>query len=282
MQHKFPFTALHFTVPTEEIDVNVHPTKLEVRFTNGEALYQFVYRTVQEALSEKNMIPDILLSEEKRVRTVYAPTPESFEHRRITYSKEAVRDEAERVREEAIKATLASPLFSQVGKDAAQDTAGAGVPETQQEVPVSGNSLREEVVYGGQPTEKPGQISLFDKSEQNKEAFLKQEQEDHHQIIGQLFATYWLDNGSSMRAVERIFKLQKLMDQCPGFCHREFCIPFDRRLARQTGNFFQNNIRCPGRRLRYQIVQHLKEQRLPIHPVKVFRDCTDRVFPPPK
>ena len=184
MQHKFPFTALHFTVPTEEIDVNVHPTKLEVRFTNGEALYQFVYRTVQEALSEKNMIPDILLSEEKRVRTVYAPTPESFEHRRITYSKEAVRDEAERVREEAIKATLASPLFS--------DTAGAGVPETQQEVPVSGNSLREEVVYGGQPTEKPGQISLFDKSEQNKEAFLKQEQEDHHQIIGQLFATYWL------------------------------------------------------------------------------------------
>ncbi len=75
MQHKYPFTALHFMIPTEEIDVNVHPTKLEVRFADGESLYQLVYRTVQNALSGKNMIPDVLLKPEKKVRTVYAPTP---------------------------------------------------------------------------------------------------------------------------------------------------------------------------------------------------------------
>ncbi|MDE7325538.1 MAG: DNA mismatch repair endonuclease MutL [Lachnospiraceae bacterium] len=189
MQHKYPFTALHLTIPAENIDVNVHPTKLEVRFTNGEAVYQLVYQTVQEALSKKNMIPDVLLTEEKKVRTVYQPTPEMFEHGRITYSKGAVRDEAERVREEAIRETLASPLFSPKDSDLKE--------KTQRQQDAQEKLMREEVVYGNpadkEPEgEKPHQISLFQASGHNTEAFLKQKQEDHHHLIGQLFATYWL------------------------------------------------------------------------------------------
>lgn len=37
MQHKYPFTVLHFDLDTETIDVNVHPTKMDIRFTNGAA-----------------------------------------------------------------------------------------------------------------------------------------------------------------------------------------------------------------------------------------------------
>lgn len=253
MQHKYPFTVLHFEIPPENIDVNVHPTKLEVRFTNSEALYRLVYRAVQDALSGKNMIPDAVLSEEKRQKPVYPPTPEPFEQGRITYTREAVRDEAARVREEAIRATLGSGLFTRTAQgkaepavkeneadtprtqaqastadtaqaqtqvfaadtahtqtqasaaDTAQtqafaDSAGRNaekatecfLPEERQSAkaaaaPEADRALRETAQYG-----KPSQLSLFEAAEKNKEAFLEKKQEDHHRIIGQLFATYWL------------------------------------------------------------------------------------------
>ncbi len=36
MQHKFPFALLHFAIEPEFLDVNVHPTKMELRFRDGE------------------------------------------------------------------------------------------------------------------------------------------------------------------------------------------------------------------------------------------------------
>ena len=197
MQHKYPFTALHFMIPTEEIDVNVHPTKLEVRFADGESLYQLVYRTVQNALSGKNMIPDVLLTPEKKVRTVYVPTPEGFEHGLMAQTKESVRDEAARVREEAIRKTLADPLFLAGDKsfpasekemqEKSLKEKKSEVEELQEEKPL----VREKISYGGEDT-KNIQQSLFEVSEQKKVAFLDPKQEENHRIIGQLFATYWL------------------------------------------------------------------------------------------
>ena len=46
MKHKFPFTVLHLTLDTQALDVNVHPAKMEVRFQNGELIYQAVYHAV--------------------------------------------------------------------------------------------------------------------------------------------------------------------------------------------------------------------------------------------
>lgn len=40
MQHKFPFVVLHFQVDTETVDVNVHPTKMELRFQNQQEVYK--------------------------------------------------------------------------------------------------------------------------------------------------------------------------------------------------------------------------------------------------
>lgn len=47
MVHKFPFAILHFTLDTAELDVNVHPTKMEVRFSHGQELYKFIYETLR-------------------------------------------------------------------------------------------------------------------------------------------------------------------------------------------------------------------------------------------
>lgn len=66
MQHKYPFTVLHFTVDGSDLDVNVHPTKMEVRFSNQQEIYDFIYNTVKEALSEKELIPRVEFPSERK------------------------------------------------------------------------------------------------------------------------------------------------------------------------------------------------------------------------
>lgn len=83
MQHKFPFTVLHFTINTEMVDVNVHPTKMDVRFTGGSYLYDFVASSVAAALQQREMIPEALLSEEKEEEAQkVVKVPEPFEQQR--------------------------------------------------------------------------------------------------------------------------------------------------------------------------------------------------------
>ncbi len=84
MQHKYPFTALHFHVPSELIDVNVHPTKMEIRFTNSDEIYQMTYQSLKEALYETNMIPNLTFEQQKKEnREVESAIPEPFETNRL-------------------------------------------------------------------------------------------------------------------------------------------------------------------------------------------------------
>ena len=87
MQHKYPFTMLHFKIEPEFLDVNVHPTKMELRFQNGENVFRMVRDTVAEALRHKELIPKVELVEEERARKPVPekriPIPEPFEQNRI-------------------------------------------------------------------------------------------------------------------------------------------------------------------------------------------------------
>ena len=65
MQHKFPFVVLHFAIQSEEVDVNVHPTKMEVRFTNQMRLYDFIETHVRESLHAAELIPEATLEESR-------------------------------------------------------------------------------------------------------------------------------------------------------------------------------------------------------------------------
>lgn len=65
MQHKFPFALLHFNMDTERIDVNVHPSKMEVRFHDQPGLYAFLEEQVRTALRRREMIPDVTLEDRK-------------------------------------------------------------------------------------------------------------------------------------------------------------------------------------------------------------------------
>ena len=64
MQHKYPFTVLHIAMDGEFLDVNVHPTKMELRFSNQEELYRLIQKTVREGLTRQELIPEVKLTEE--------------------------------------------------------------------------------------------------------------------------------------------------------------------------------------------------------------------------
>ena len=86
MQHKYPFVCLHYEIQGEEIDVNVHPTKMEVRFQNQGAVYNATYDMITEALSKREMIPEVKLEKSTEKKEEKITVPEPFE---TGYKKQA-------------------------------------------------------------------------------------------------------------------------------------------------------------------------------------------------
>ncbi len=66
MQHKYPFVILHLEIKPELLDVNVHPSKMELRFSNQEEIYNLICHGVRETLAGKELIRKVCLEEEKK------------------------------------------------------------------------------------------------------------------------------------------------------------------------------------------------------------------------
>lgn len=123
MIHKFPFTALHFTLDSTRLDVNVHPAKMESKYADGERLFQFVKDSVRQALLQEEMIPDVSLrsaKEEKAIvieqqRQLNANVPEPFEKkaRAIRYQQESARKDVADNRKTAVTTLPESVTVSQ-------------------------------------------------------------------------------------------------------------------------------------------------------------------------
>ncbi len=56
MQHKFPLVVLDIDIDSSKVDVNVHPKKMEVRFSSDELIYMCVYNVIHDALKNENLI----------------------------------------------------------------------------------------------------------------------------------------------------------------------------------------------------------------------------------
>ena len=65
MQHKYPFVVLYLDVDTEHVDVNVHPTKMDVRFNNQQEIYNPLFAAVDHRLHERELIPEVTLDDIK-------------------------------------------------------------------------------------------------------------------------------------------------------------------------------------------------------------------------
>lgn len=91
MQHKFPLCVLHITMDTETVDVNVHPSKMDVRFSDGIAFARMLSEKIATTLRNREMIPDASLEDEKAIQKKELEdrkaswkehTPEVFEKKR--------------------------------------------------------------------------------------------------------------------------------------------------------------------------------------------------------
>lgn len=110
MQHQYPFTVLYFTFPGETLDVNVHPTKMELRFDNNKEIYRQLCDALYGVLSHRELIPDVPIDEKKAedtVKHVYKESiPEPFEKRRIN----EIRSNAAQRVERAYKPAVPTPV----------------------------------------------------------------------------------------------------------------------------------------------------------------------------
>ena len=166
MQHQYPFTVLYFTF-FSELDVNVHPTKMELRFDNNNEIYVELCDTIYAILSHKEMIPEVPVDStpapKKIVHEYKEPIPEPFEKRRIN-----------EVRAAESRSVYGQSVTSAV-KDYSAIEPAAKAPET------SSACEPAQVVTGIQQT-----LGDYDK------VFLTESAKKQFSIIGQLFKTYWL------------------------------------------------------------------------------------------
>lgn len=191
MVHKFPFAVLHFELDTKELDVNVHPTKMEVRISHGQELYQFVCETLKNTLCGRELIPEVkpdikptvkqpIPPSVKPTAASYVPvshpkeepdkktvvpkkTPEPFETRRI---------QAEKQIEKAIEKPSEKPIVQKTG---------ASVPEKKPEISYP------------EPTKKPvSKVKEYAQYELFETGLLTKEARPKHKLVGQVFDTYWI------------------------------------------------------------------------------------------
>ena len=166
MQHQYPFTVLYFTF-FSELDVNVHPTKMELRFDNNNEIYVELCDTIYAILSHKEMIPEVPVdstpAHKKIVHEYKEPIPEPFEKRRINEVRAA---ESRSVYGQSVTSTV---------KNYSATEPAAKAPET------SSACEPAQVVTGTQQT-----LGDYDK------VFLTESSKKQFSIIGQLFKTYWL------------------------------------------------------------------------------------------
>ncbi len=199
MQHQYPFTVLYFTFEGETLDVNVHPTKMELRFGNNQEIYKELCDALYAVLSHRELIPEVPVTEEKKqkIEHVYKdPIPEPFEKRRIN----EIRSAATAAVKEPVtsygnptqpKASM--PVIKQPDVTPASHPGVIAVtPNPKFEQPVNKTAEPEKTVteqpVAQQQMQNPTQVTL----ESISSDFLTRDAKKKHRIIGQLFKTYWL------------------------------------------------------------------------------------------
>ncbi len=204
MQHQYPFTVLYFEIDSSLLDVNVHPTKMELRFSNQQELYREVQSILSAALEHRDIIPEVPVDTPKKnemeVPKIEKVMPEPFEQKRLEEIRKAVRKDSPYEIKYPVSRPMGTGSVSSAAQEKLLDTIKSMPPEdmmeerirkeplpeqskkeTEKELAKEAYVLREEETYGAKPEGSYEQGS-----------FLKEEEMAKQKIIGQLFDTYWL------------------------------------------------------------------------------------------
>jgi DNA mismatch repair protein MutL len=202
MMHKFPFAVLHLRMDPADVDVNVHPAKLEVRFNNQVKLHEFIRQSVESVLKNHEMIPDALLSEKedkieaRKEAEAKEPDNEIVKEPVSEKEKEKAPEPFETLRFEEHKISSDTPIYAKGVKEKPVkiedsnksavwtrifgDSDGSIAEKNEHPSPIikSENAIVVE--------KKPVQLDLFE------EKVLTRENVKDYEILGQLFGTYWI------------------------------------------------------------------------------------------
>ena len=219
MQHKFPFVSLQMEMEGNDLDVNVHPAKREVRFAREQEVYDAVYDTVRGALSGREMIPSFTVgkTEEKPKEEIVkrGEIPEPFETKRRAqiYGNRAAETGAGYGNHSGAEKAVFSPseekLFSGTLKKKTDESPAEGNIKSEETVksPALENpepmpqaapkptpqTTSEPVLQAvPEPAPKPAPEPQNEQMELFREELLRPESRDRIRMIGQLFDTYWL------------------------------------------------------------------------------------------
>ncbi len=191
MKHRYPFVCLDFKINQELLDVNVHPTKMEIRFRNGREIYELVVDTVREALLQKDLVQDVLRETSKKkeqLKTKEVKKPEPFE--------------VNRRKEETQKMDQTMKDFEKMRQSQTNQQGHRAKPEgmKQDRLKSESSQTAKKPTYAGLnyntqkkefPQYKTDELSSNQMTLREDPVFSVQARPDR-KILGQLFKTYWL------------------------------------------------------------------------------------------
>jgi DNA mismatch repair protein MutL len=181
--HRYPFVAFNLKINPELIDVNVHPTKMDIRFNNEQDIYNALYNTINNSFNVTEIIPEVTFGNAKKeVHTKIKEAPEPFE-----VNRKFKEDMVNRQREEKI-----------VNKKQSHFSTNNSVGTNK--IPYVLNNIKYpqeqqlNTVYKGDITKKNVEKnSLILKGEQvSTNLFTSKSNIKEHKIVGSLFDTYWI------------------------------------------------------------------------------------------
>jgi len=172
MLHQYPFVTFHLHVDAKSVDVNVHPTKMEVRFMDEAKVFELVYKGIEAALGREALIPQVNFENEKKeMPKVYEPIPEPFEEKRKVIEALSIAPKIESSSEETSNSNLEKkPLDTPLYKPL--------------ETPIETSIYTQ--IDTPQRTYKGDQVAM------SVEAFRGSSAVRSHKVVGQLFDTYWI------------------------------------------------------------------------------------------
>ena len=213
MQHKYPFVVLMITMAGEEVDVNVHPAKMEIRFQNQQAVYNAIYEAVDKGLHAEELIPQVELDEPavpKKVPAAPAPASTSMSSTPVPSpavpSREKMENnspvQASMPKKEAIPPKEERDLDYFMAKmrervRAYHDRGSQAEVDGQSQIyrqKLQADRIRETAVTARKEQEKAqaGPATETKQLDFFEEKFLDREVKAEYKLIGQVFDTYWM------------------------------------------------------------------------------------------
>lgn len=168
MQHKFPFVSLRIEMDGNDLDVNVHPAKREVRFARETEVYTAIYETVRKVLTHRELIPQVSVGKDEstsrteQIKPGNIPEPFEVKRRQEMYGHpNRTANIASHAAPTASEVRSTAPVPSIPYNKPTNGTASYGSAETAHNSSASSadkykrvDSLRENPVYGSQPFTK--------------------------------------------------------------------------------------------------------------------------------